>query len=67
MSSTQVNTLTPKITVPARRTKILARSAIATSVLQKLGVGGAVDLRGGFAAWQEAGYEVVRDAVPLEV
>lgn len=36
------------------------RSAIATSVLQKLGVTNAVDLSGGFLAWKAAGHEVVR-------
>ncbi len=38
-----------------------ARSAIATSVLQRLGVTHATDLVGGYAAWQSAGFEVVRD------
>lgn len=35
------------------------RSAIATSVLQRHGVSGAIDLRGGFSAWQSAGKTVV--------
>lgn len=38
-----------------------ARSAIATSLLQKLGVTNAVDLVGGFTAWASAGKPVVRD------
>jgi hydroxyacylglutathione hydrolase len=37
-----------------------ARSAIATSVLQRLGITGVEDLRGGFQAWAAAGGEVVR-------
>lgn len=41
-----------------------ARSAIATSVLQRLGVTDTIDLVGGFAAWEAAGHAVVRDAVP---
>ena len=41
-----------------------ARSAIATSVLQRLGVTGATDLLGGFQAWEAAGQRVVRDGVP---
>lgn len=41
------------------------RSAIATSVLQRLGVSGATDLAGGFGAWQAQGHEVVRDAEPV--
>lgn len=39
-----------------------ARSAIATSLLQKLGVQNVTDLVGGFAAWQSAGHEVQREA-----
>ena len=37
-----------------------ARSAIATSVLQKLGVTNATDLIGGFAAWERGGHPVER-------
>lgn len=37
-----------------------ARSAIASSVLQRLGVTGVIDLRGGFQAWAAGGGEVVR-------
>ena len=44
-----------------------ARSAIATSVLQRLGVENASNLTGGFLAWQAAGYEVVREDIPVEV
>lgn len=36
------------------------RSAIATSLLQKLGVDGLTDLRGGFSEWQAAGHKVER-------
>ena len=43
------------------------RSAIAASLLQKLGVTSASDLLGGLSAWQLAGHEVVRDPVPAEV
>jgi hydroxyacylglutathione hydrolase len=43
------------------------RSAIATSVLQKLGVTNAVDLTGGFLAWRDAGHEVVRGAATASV
>jgi hydroxyacylglutathione hydrolase len=39
-----------------------ARSAIATSVLQRRGVANAIDLLGGFQAWEAAGLPVVRDA-----
>ncbi len=39
-----------------------ARSAIATSLLQKLGVSNVTDLVGGFVAWESAGHEVQRDA-----
>ena len=38
-----------------------ARSAIATSVLQQLGVTNAVDLLGGFNAWEQGGHPVIRD------
>ncbi len=38
-----------------------ARSAIATSVLQKLGVTNATDLIGGFAAWEQGGHPVERE------
>lgn len=44
-----------------------ARSAIATSVLLKLGVGDVTDLVGGYAAWQSAGHEVVRDTATAGV
>lgn len=44
-----------------------ARSAIATSVVQRLGVTNASNLTGGFLAWQTAGHEVVRDDIPAEV
>lgn len=40
-----------------------ARSAIATSVLQKLGVSDAANLVGGFVAWKNAGNEVVTEPV----
>ena len=43
------------------------RSAIATSVLQHLGVSGATDLSGGFSAWKEQGHAVVRDVEPVGV
>ena len=42
--------------LPGRR-----RSAIATSVLQRLGITGARDLVGGFHAWAQSGGTVVRD------
>ncbi len=42
-----------------------ARSAIAASVMHRLGVTDAIDLVGGFAAWQAAGHAVVKDAVPV--
>lgn len=38
-----------------------ARSAIATSVMQKLGVTNIENLSGGFLAWQASGREVVRE------
>jgi hydroxyacylglutathione hydrolase len=44
-----------------------ARSAIAASVLQQLGVRDVTDLVGGFSAWQAAGHEVIRDGVPAGV
>jgi hydroxyacylglutathione hydrolase len=44
-----------------------ARSAIATSVLQRLGVENASNLTGGFLAWQAAGHDVVREDIPAEV
>jgi len=44
-----------------------ARSAIATSVLQRLGVQNAANLTGGFLAWQAAGHEVMREDVTAEV
>jgi hydroxyacylglutathione hydrolase len=37
-----------------------SRSAIATSVLQQLGVTNAMNLKGGFTAWEEAGNAVER-------
>ena len=37
------------------------RSAIGVSVLQRLGMTNATNLTGGFAAWEQAGLEVVRD------
>lgn len=37
------------------------RSAIAASVLQKLGVTNATDLRGGYGAWAKAGHPTTRD------
>lgn len=40
-----------------------ARSAIAASVVQALGVPNAIDLVGGYAAWEAAGHPVVRDAL----
>jgi hydroxyacylglutathione hydrolase len=44
-----------------------ARSAIAASVLLKLGLPDVADLVGGINAWQAARHEVVRDAVPAGV
>lgn len=44
-----------------------ARSAIATSVLQKLGVNDATDLVGGFVAWKGAGHEVVVESATAGV
>jgi hydroxyacylglutathione hydrolase len=44
-----------------------SRSAIATSVLQKLGVTNAANLTGGFAAWAAAGHQVVRETEPAGV
>ncbi len=44
-----------------------SRSAIATSVLQKLGVTNAANLAGGFAAWEAAGHQVVRETEPAGV
>ncbi len=44
-----------------------ARSAIAASLLQSLGVTGVVDLVGGFQAWQASGLPVSRDLEPAEV
>ncbi len=44
-----------------------ARSAIATSVLQRLGVTNATDLMGGFVAWRDAGLDVVRETDTVEV
>ncbi len=44
-----------------------ARSAIATSHLQRLGLTDLRDLVGGFAAWESAGQPVDRDAVPAGV
>ena len=44
-----------------------SRSAIATSLLQKLGVTDAIDFVGGFGAWQAAGHEVVRDQITAAV
>ncbi len=41
-----------------------ARSAIATSVLQRLGVSGVANLSGGIQGWQRAGHAVVRGAAP---
>ena len=43
------------------------RSAIAASLLQKLGVINTEDLLGGLGAWQLAGQDVVRDHVPAGV
>jgi hydroxyacylglutathione hydrolase len=43
------------------------RSAIATSVLQALGVQDATDLIGGYAAWAGAGHPVVRDTATVGV
>lgn len=40
------------------------RSAIASSVLQRLGLGNVANLTGGIQGWQHAGNEVVRDPVP---
>lgn len=42
------------------------RSAIATSVLQKLGVTNAVNLTGGFGAWKTDGHDVVRDVATTD-
>lgn len=44
-----------------------ARSAIAASVLLKLGLPDVADLVGGINAWQVAGHDVVRDAIPAGV
>ncbi|MBA3854314.1 MAG: MBL fold metallo-hydrolase, partial [Gemmatimonas sp.] len=44
-----------------------ARSAIATSLLQKLGVSDATDLVGGFVAWASAGKDVVRESATAGV
>jgi hydroxyacylglutathione hydrolase len=44
-----------------------ARSAIATSHLQRLGLSDLTDLTGGFAAWEGAGQPVERDAVAVGV
>ncbi|MFN0099327.1 MAG: MBL fold metallo-hydrolase [Gemmatimonadaceae bacterium] len=44
-----------------------ARSAIATSHLQRLGLSDLSDLTGGFAAWESAGQPVERGAVPVGV
>lgn len=44
-----------------------ARSAIATSVLQRLGVDDVTDLTGGFVAWRQAGHEVERDVAAAQV
>ena len=44
-----------------------ARSAIATSVLQRLGVQNAANLTGGFLAWQAAGHDVIHEDVTTEV
>jgi len=44
-----------------------ARSAIATSVLQRLGVTDATDLVGGFVAWANAGKEVVVESATAGV
>jgi len=43
------------------------RSAIAASVLQQLGVSSATNLTGGYAAWQQQGFDVVRDAETVGV
>ncbi len=43
------------------------RSAIATSLLQNLGVTTAIDLVGGYTAWQQSGGAIERDPVPAEV
>lgn len=43
------------------------RSAIAASVMQHLGVADVANLAGGFAAWRQAGHEVVRDIEPAGV
>lgn len=53
--------------VPRHRPVVLhcqsgARSAIAASLLQQLGLREVNDLSGGFVAWQSAGHEVQRDA-----
>jgi hydroxyacylglutathione hydrolase len=44
-----------------------ARSAIATSVLQRLGVTNATDLLGGFAAWEQGGHPVEREGATVGV
>jgi hydroxyacylglutathione hydrolase len=44
-----------------------ARSAIATSVLQKLGVTNAVNLAGGIVAWEQGGHPVAREPSLAEV
>lgn len=43
------------------------RSAIATSVLQRLGVTGAMNLAGGIVAWQRASGPMERGEAPVEV
>lgn len=40
------------------------RSAIASSVLQRLGISAVANLSGGIQGWQRAGHGVVRDPVP---
>jgi hydroxyacylglutathione hydrolase len=44
-----------------------SRSAIAASVLQRLGRTDVTNLLGGITDWQASGHEVVRDASPAEV
>jgi hydroxyacylglutathione hydrolase len=44
-----------------------SRSAIAVSLLQKLGVGNASNLEGGIVAWQRLGHPVERDRAMAEV